>query len=143
RRWCACRVWVGGGAQGRAAACERCPAGRGVAVRACPCGAGCAECDRGPACARRTGAIHLPRQAVLLVSLRMGGGRLVLVRLWHLYRCRPGRRLRLERLGRAATLPRRAGGAAVSLPARALIGARGLTTSSRGNPLALPRSRPP
>src|SRR6516162_11026165 len=112
-------------------------------MRACPCGAGCAGCDRGPACARRTGAIHLPRQAVLLVSLRMGGGWLVLVRLRHLYWCRLGRRLRLERLGRAATLPRRAGGAAVSLPARALIGARGrrLATSLRGNPVALPSSR--
>src|SRR5262249_59479435 len=98
--------------------------------------------ERGAACTGRTGAIHLPRQAVLLVSLRMGGGRLVLVRLRHVHRCRLGRRLRLERLGRAATLPRRAGRAAVPLPARALIGARGPATSLPPSPARVAPSLP-
>src|SRR5215472_17230864 len=109
----------GSRAQGGVASCVRCR-GCGVGGRACPRGAGCAGRDRDRSCARRTGAIHLPRQAVLLVSLRMGGRRLVLVRLWHLCRRRLGRHLWLERLGRAATLPRRAGRTAIPLLARAL-----------------------
>src|SRR6516225_4057073 len=96
--------------------CVLCPLPRW----ACPRGAGCAERDRDRSGARRTGAIHLPRQAVLLVPLRMGGRRLVLVRLWHLCRGRLGRHLWLERLDRAATLPRRAGRTAIPLLARAL-----------------------
>src|SRR6516225_11773715 len=112
----------GGRAQGGVASCVRCRVGRGRGVggRACPRGAGCAERDRDRSGARRTGAIHLPRQAVLLVPLRMGGRRLVLVRLWHLCRRRLGRHLWLERLDRAATLPRRAGRTAIPLLARAL-----------------------
>src|SRR5262245_57386101 len=112
----------GSRAQSGVASCVRCRIGRGRGVggRACPRGAGCAECDRDRPCARRTGAIHLPRQAVLLVPLRMGGRRLVLVRLWYLCRRRLGRHLWLERLDRAATLPRRAGRTAIPLLARAL-----------------------
>src|SRR5262249_44619425 len=85
-----------------------------------PGGAGGAGGVRAGSWAGGAGAIHLPRQAVLLVPLRVGGRRLVLVRLWHLCRRRLGRHLRLERLGRAATLPRRAGRTAIPLLARAL-----------------------
>src|SRR5262245_59272309 len=113
-----------GGARGQVgvASCDRCRRGRGRGLggRACRRGAGCTARNRDRFCARRTGAIHPSRQAVLLVSLRLGGRRLVLVGLWHLSRRRLGRQLRLERLGRAATLPRRAGRTPVSLLAGAL-----------------------
>src|SRR5258708_17677317 len=64
----------------------------------------------------------------------MGGRGLVLVRLGPLCGRRRGRRLRRDRLGRAATLPRRGSRAAVPLPARALVGARErrLATGLRG-----------
>src|SRR5215472_2654534 len=138
RSFCANR---GSRAQGGVASCVRCC---GVGGRACPRGAGCAERDRDRSCARRTGAIHLPRQAVLLVSLRMGGRRLVLVRFWHLCRRRLGRHLWLERLGRAATLPRRAGRTAIPLLARALSkppSRRRPATNLLGNSVALASGR--
>src|SRR5262249_18721559 len=117
RSYCANR---GSRAQVGVASCDRCRRGRGLGGRACRRGAGRTARNRDRFCARRTGAIHPSRQAVLLVSLRLGGRRLVLVRLRHLCRRRLGRQLRLERLGRAATLPRRAGRTPVSLLAGAL-----------------------
>ena len=124
----------GSRAQVGVAPCDRCRIGRGRALggRACRRGAGCTARNRDRLCARRTGAIHLSRQAVLLVPLRLGGRRLVLVRLWHLCRRRLGRQLRLERLGRAATLPRRAGRTPVPL----LAGALSAVVASAGHQLA-------
>src|SRR5262249_34253212 len=109
-----------------------------------PGGAGGAGGVRAGSWAGGAGAIHLPRQAVLLVPLRVGGRRLVLVRLWHLCRRRLGRHLRLERLGRAATLPRRAGRTAIPLLARALSTPpcrRRPATNLRANSVAMASGR--
>ena len=75
----------------------------------------------GAARADRKDAIHLSRQAVLLVSLRLGGRRLVLVRLRHPRRHRLGWRLWLAWLGAAKKKPRAARGSRVSLPALRLM----------------------
>src|SRR5207244_89101 len=63
---CSARTGRGSRAQVGVASRDRCRVGRGFNGRPCACGAGCTGCDRGPGCARRTGAIHLRRQAVLL-----------------------------------------------------------------------------
>src|SRR5262249_56214836 len=82
----------GSRAKGGVASCGRCrlERGRGLGGRACRRSGGCTARNRDRFCTRRTGAIHLSRQAVLLVSLRFGGRRLGLVRLWHPFPPRPG-----------------------------------------------------
>src|SRR5262249_57447478 len=69
----------GSRAKGGVASCGRCrlERGRGLGGRACRRSGGCTARNRDRFCTRRTGAIHLSRQAVLLVSLRLGGRRLV------------------------------------------------------------------